>query len=78
VLLDLMLPDMSGYELCRILQQKDYLKNIPIIFQTGLVDHGEEIKSLKQAGSIGLLHKPYNKEDLFKMIDKLGNVNKAL
>lgn len=73
ILLDFMLPDMTGYEVYLNLQQYEYTRDVPVIFQTGRMDilHDPEIKVLLEQGKIALLFKPFGKEDLFSAIIKL-------
>lgn len=55
ILLDVMMPEMDGYEVCEILKDKD----IPIIFLTAKVDIKDEIKGLK-LGAVDYISKPFN------------------
>jgi len=59
ILLDIMMPEMDGNEVCRRLKQDDNLKHIPIIFITALNDRETEIQSLA-LGAADFLHKPIN------------------
>jgi len=59
ILLDVMMPDMSGYEVCRILKNDDALRNIPVIFVTALSDDDSESDGLR-VGAVDYIRKPYN------------------
>lgn len=59
VLLDVVMPDVDGYEVCRRLKQDPATRDIPIIFLTGLVDPEEEKKGL-ELGAADFVTKPVN------------------
>ena len=57
ILLDIMMPGMSGYEVCSQLKNSGKTHNIPIIFITAMVNPEEEARGL-EAGAIDYLIKP--------------------
>ena len=57
ILLDIMMPDMDGYEVCQILKSQDKTKNIPIIFLTAKVQVEDETKGLS-LGAVDYITKP--------------------
>ncbi len=59
ILLDIMMPEMDGYEVCRRLRNDPATKNIPIIFVTAKGDSEEEAKGL-DLGAVDYIAKPYN------------------
>lgn len=59
VLLDVMMPDIDGYEVCRRLKADPTTRDIPIIFLTGLVDPEEEKRGL-ELGAVDFVTKPVN------------------
>jgi diguanylate cyclase (GGDEF)-like protein len=59
ILLDVMMPGMDGFEVCRRLKQDDATKNIPIIFVTAATDNVHEEKGLK-LGAIDYIRKPFH------------------
>ncbi len=59
ILLDIMMPKMDGYEVCRILKDDVKTKDIPIIFITALGSANAEEKGLI-AGAIDYITKPFN------------------
>jgi len=59
ILLDIMMPIMDGFEVCRNLKAKDKFKNIPIIFITALGQPEEESQGLK-LGAADYITKPFN------------------
>jgi putative two-component system response regulator len=61
ILLDIMMPEMDGYEVCRRLKADEATRHIPIIFITALVDQEDEAKGLSM-GAVDYLTKPINPE----------------
>lgn len=57
ILLDILMPDMDGYETCRRIRNLDSAKEIPIIFITSLVSAHDEIKAL-EGGALDFITKP--------------------
>lgn len=59
ILLDIMMPDISGYDVCKKLKNDPLTKNIPIIFVTALNDYTDEAEGLK-LGAVDYITKPFN------------------
>ncbi|CCE23135.1 GGDEF/EAL domain-containing response regulator [Methylotuvimicrobium alcaliphilum] len=59
VLLDIMMPDLDGYETCRLFKADERLRHIPIIFVTALSEIEAEIHGLS-LGAADFLIKPFN------------------
>ena len=59
VLLDLMMPDMNGFEVLKVMHERDELRNIPVIVVTGLNDHEGAVRCI-EAGAQDYLTKPVN------------------
>lgn len=59
VLLDIMMPEMDGYEVCRAMKSEPLLRGVPIIFITALADPESEIKGL-ELGAVDYITKPFN------------------
>ena len=57
LLLDIDMPGMNGYEMLERMKKEDALKDIPVIFLTGLTDEGSEMQGLEQ-GVLDYLKKP--------------------
>ncbi|TFG35252.1 MAG: response regulator [Desulfobacterales bacterium] len=57
ILLDIMMPVMDGYELCRLLKQDEKFRNIPVIFVTAKAEEEDEEKGLA-LGAVDYLIKP--------------------
>lgn len=63
VLLDVMMPEMGGYEVCRQMRTQARTRDIPVIFLTGLGRKEEIIRGLEVGGSDYLI-KPFDREEL--------------
>mgnify|MGYP000090076689 CR=1 FL=1 len=70
ILLDIMMPRLSGYEVCQQLKQKDATRNIPIIMVTALNEVADIEKAVK-AGADDFLTKPVNKLELTTRVRSL-------
>ncbi|WP_129598721.1 response regulator [Methanohalophilus profundi] len=57
IILDVMMPQMNGYELCREIKQNSSTKNIPVFMYSALFD-SSDIKKGLQAGADEYLKKP--------------------
>jgi putative two-component system response regulator len=58
ILLDIMMPDMNGFEVCIKLKNNDVTKNIPIIFLSGK-DSSTDIEQAYESGGIDYVVKPF-------------------
>ena len=63
ILLDVMMPDLSGFDTAVILKKDPDLKDIPIIFLTALNSPSDLVKGFS-VGASDFLSKPFNKEEL--------------
>lgn len=69
ILLDLSMPDMSGYEVCKQILLEENTMDIPIIFLTTLSDTENEAYGL-QSGAVDFISKPF---DLPRVAEKIKN-----
>ncbi|WP_138494769.1 PP2C family protein-serine/threonine phosphatase [Paenibacillus pinistramenti] len=67
ILLDMMMPEMDGIEACRIVQEHEHLKDIPIIMVTAVGDSKKLAEAL-DAGAVDYVTKPINKVELMARI----------
>jgi CheY-like chemotaxis protein len=67
ILLDLMLPSLSGWEVARRLRQNQRTKSVPIIAVTALA-RPQERESALHAGCDGYLSKPFAPDDMARLI----------
>lgn len=63
ILLDVMMPGMDGYEVCRQIRHNEKTNDIPIVFVTGQTDP-ESILNGFEAGAIDYISKPFNVVEL--------------
>jgi response regulator RpfG family c-di-GMP phosphodiesterase len=61
ILLDVMMPDMSGFEVCKIIKADPALADIPVIFLTALDSQEGQLQGL-ELGGIDYVSKPFNLE----------------
>jgi diguanylate cyclase (GGDEF)-like protein len=61
ILLDIMMPEINGFEVCRLLKKNSGTVNIPIIFISGL-DKSKDIVRGFQVGAVDYIIKPFQKE----------------
>jgi DNA-binding response OmpR family regulator len=59
ILLDILMPDITGWELYKKIRAINNLKNIPVVFITSL-DNEESKKRARQIGAADYITKPYN------------------
>jgi len=70
VLLDIMMPGLDGYQVCRQLKNDEKTRFIPIIMITALTDIDDKIEGLN-AGADDFLSKPFNKHELMARVRSL-------
>jgi CheY-like chemotaxis protein len=70
ILLDVMLPEMSGFEICKALKSDPETKPIPIIFLTAR-SMPEEIQEAMKLGALGYLAKPFDPMTLVGQINQI-------
>ena len=67
VLLDVMMPEMNGFEVCEIMKQNPELKDIPVIFLTAKTDI-DSISKAFQIGGNDFITKPFHPEELLARV----------
>lgn len=70
ILLDLMMPKISGYEVCRMIKSDKKTQLIPVIVITALKDLEDKIKAIEM-GADDFLMKPFNKVELITRVKSL-------
>ncbi len=70
ILLDIMMPNMDGFELCRRLKEDSRNRDIPIILISILDDKEDKVRGL-EAGAIEVLNKPIHAMDLREKIQSI-------
>lgn len=59
IILDIIMPEMDGYEVCRLLKADSRLHDIPIIFITSMQQQEDEVVGL-ELGAVDYIMKPFN------------------
>jgi diguanylate cyclase (GGDEF)-like protein len=67
ILLDVMMPDMNGFEVCRRLQDDPQLRTIPIIFLTARTDEPDIVAGF-DAGAVDYIAKPFIQKELLARV----------
>jgi len=63
ILLDIMMPEIDGFEVCRRIKENPKLREIPIIFISALNDTKDIVKALK-CGGVDFITKPFQAEEV--------------
>ena len=59
IMLDIIMPNMNGWEVFEKIKTKDFLKNVPIVFLTSVEEEAEKKRAYKM-GIADFITKPYN------------------
>lgn len=68
ILLDVMMPKMNGYEVCRIIKKDKKLKKIPVIFITAKTGSEDVVKGFS-VGAVDYISKPFNADELLARVE---------
>ena len=68
ILLDIMMPGMDGYDVCRRLKIDDQTHEIPVIFISALHDPLDKVKAF-QAGGVDYISKPFHVEEVLARVE---------
>ncbi len=68
ILLDIMMPGMSGYKVCRQLKENPGLKEVPVIFISALSDSYDIVKALN-LGGVDYITKPFQAEEVIARVN---------
>ncbi len=77
ILLDIMMPEMDGFEACTKLKQIDSTKNIPILFITALSSISDKLKAF-EAGGLDYITKPFIEEEVLARVKVHINLRKVM
>lgn len=75
ILLDVLMPGMSGYDVCRRIRQKPHLADIPIILLTALNDRDAKLRGI-QAGADDFISKPFDRLELSARVRTILRLNR--
>jgi len=68
ILLDINMPDLDGYEVCRKMKQHQNLKNVPVIFISAKNDVQDKIEGFR-SGGVDYIEKPFNSAEVLARIE---------
>ncbi|MDZ7950471.1 diguanylate cyclase domain-containing protein [Nostoc sp. DedQUE09] len=68
ILLDIKMPEMDGYQVCRILKADEVLRTIPVIFISALDDVFDKVTAFK-SGGIDYITKPFQMEEVVARLE---------
>ena len=87
ILLDIMMPEMNGYEVCLKIKSNPATASIPVLFITALTEPDDKVKGF-EVGAVDFITKPFDDSELFARIgthlalkhaqDALNNQNRVL
>ena len=63
ILLDVMMPEMDGYEVCQRLKSDPQTAEIPVIFVSALSDTEDKVKAF-EVGGLGFINKPFSSREI--------------
>ena len=63
VLLDIMMPDINGYEFCRMLKENPHTRDIPVIFVSA-AESDDEMEKAFEIGGVDFIRKPFNPTEI--------------
>jgi len=69
ILLDIMMPDMDGFEVCKRLKGNPETAGIPVIFLSALAEDADKQKGF-DLGAVDFLTKPFDPDDIQKKVKK--------
>jgi two-component system, cell cycle response regulator len=75
VLLDVMMPDMDGFEVCRRMRQDPLLSEVPVILVTALDDRQSRIEGI-EAGADDFVSKPFDRVELRARVRTITRLNR--
>lgn len=67
ILLDIMMPEMDGYEVCKKLKERQYTRHIPVIFLTAKTESEDIVKGF-EAGGVDYVTKPFKSAELLARV----------
>ncbi len=67
ILLDVRMPEMDGFEVCRRLKQEERTRDIPVIFVSALQDVQDRIRGF-EAGGVDFISKPFQESEILARV----------
>jgi CheY-like chemotaxis protein len=76
ILLDVMMPGMNGFEVCRRLRANPRMANLPVVMVTAWDDPTARLRCL-EIGATDVVCKPFKRDDLHNLVNTLTQPNKC-
>lgn len=76
ILLDVMMPGMDGYEVCRRLRTNPVMANVPIILITSLDDRESRLRGI-EAGADDFISKPFDSTEMQARVRTITRLNRS-
>lgn len=76
IFLDIMMPQIDGFEVCRRMKSVEKLRDIPVIFISALDDTANKVKALLNGG-VDYVTKPFQEEEVFARMETHLNLSRA-
>jgi putative two-component system response regulator len=70
ILLDILMPNLDGWETFNRLRAISFLKDVPIVFLTSVTESAE-VERAQEIGAADYITKPYNRDDLLSRVEKI-------
>ncbi|WP_045221605.1 ATP-binding response regulator [Desulfonatronum thioautotrophicum] len=67
VLLDIRMPEMDGYEVCRLLKADERLRDIPVLFISAMNEVGDKVRAFAQGG-VDYVTKPFQADEVLARV----------
>lgn len=77
IILDIMMPELDGFSLCKAIKANDKIKDIPVIFLTARYLEKKDLVEGLSLGAIDYITKPFDENELFARIDTALKIRKA-
>ncbi len=68
ILLDITMPRMDGYQVCKLIRNNEEMKDVPVVMISGKDGFFDKVRG-RMAGTTGYITKPFGPETLMKMLD---------
>jgi two-component system, OmpR family, phosphate regulon response regulator PhoB len=70
VILDVMMPDLNGIQICRLLRADPQLKNVPVVFLTAKAEEADRVQGL-ETGADDYICKPFSTKELILRVQSI-------
>jgi len=77
ILLDIMMPDMDGYDVCKELKSNEQTSHIPVIFNTARTDE-KSIEKAYSVGGVDYICKPFKPKEILVRVEIQLNIQRVL